>query len=353
MIKKLCTLAFLIAGVWLTASANQEYTITLDKGDNGKQTVDLSYGRVTFEFVTEYSNVARVNVSIENTTPNEAILVFKYNLNENALKRYSPKVEFEKTYPGGKGHRTIKGCKEVTKYVEPIIPAETVRLFTFDASKITTTQLSLPLYLAKFKPKNLLKAGKDRTKYTILAEDIIDFVVTVKIWSESDPQYVQTKDAVSGFIDSLQTVRFCPNKKHPQSLELQQRPYQEKKDSLMFGITEILRTPEWMSTDEPYIAYNALLERLNAVNLDSLNQDCGEHQTGPIVHRCQYCTLSPQQIYHRLDDLYQQQRSGKITRNVAAKQARALYNCYRYSTRRKKDKAYTEKIARFYNRIVK
>lgn len=354
MIKRFFLLIGLLAFFRFTVSANQEFSVCLDRDDNGKQTVDLAYGRVTFEFLADYANVARVRVTVENTTRNQAILLFKFSQDEKTLKSLKPKFEFEKTYPGSKGHRTVTGCKELPNYYEVVTPNETVALFTMDASATGTTRLSLPFYLAKYKPKDLLKSGKNKTNYKILEEDVIDFDIQVKVWSESEPVYAGTRSAVAEFVNSLKGVSFCPNGKHDPSLSLQQAPYREKRDSLINAITDIIRNNSgWMSTDEPYRAYNALLQDLNAINLDDYNRDCGGHKPPKREHVCAYCQLGARQVYHQLDDLYQQVRTGKITKEAAEKKARALYNCYQNSSKRKKDSFYTGKIAGFYNRIIK
>lgn len=353
MIKRLFSLICLLSSFYITALANQEFAVNIAKGENDRQTIDLPYARVTFELVSSYSNIARVRVIVENITQNQAILLFKNAQDEKALKKHKPKFEFEKTYPGGKGHRSVSGCKEIADYFESVVPAETVILFTMDASTNETVRLSLPFYLAKFKPKDLSKSGKNNINYKILAEDIIDFDLSVKAWSESEPVYVETKKAVYEFVDSLKNVTFCPNKKHSPALSLQQKPYLERKDSLVNVISKVIRDSDWMSTDEPYQAYNTLLKSLNDINLDDYNKDCGAHKAAKRRHSCGYCSLSAQQIYHQLDDLYQQLHAGKITQEEAAKKARALYNCYQNSSKRKKDSFYTGKISGFYNRIVK
>lgn len=353
MIRRILLLTGLLSCFWLTAWGNQEFTVNLDKGDNSIQTVDLDYARVTFEFVTSYSNVARVRVLVEDIDTSLAILLFKYGQDERALKSHKPKFDFAKKYPGGKGHRFVTGCRDLPDYFQSIVPAETDTLFTVNASTTATVRLRLPMYLAKFKPKNLHKSGKYHINYTILEEDIVDFDINVKAWSETDPTYVQTRNAVSDFISSLDGISFCPNRKHSPSLAQQQKPYLEKKDSLVSVISGILRNSDWMSTDEPHRAYSSLLKQLNDVNLNSFNKDCGAHRGGGRVHSCSYCGLSAQQVYHQLDDLYQQLRAGHVSKNAAVKKARALYNCYQNSTKRKKDSFYTGKISGFYNRIVK
>lgn len=351
MIKRLLLLLCLVFYPCFLTWANQEYSINLDKEENGRQTIELPYGVLTFELETVYSNVAKVRVIIENTAMNHAILLFKDSHDEQSLKRYKPKFAFEKTYPGGKGYRSVVGCKNVIKYFTTIVPAETANIFTFDALTTSTVRLTIPIYLAKYNSKKLLKSGKDKINYKILAEDIIDIKIQVKAWSENEPSYVQTKNAVADFMETLKTAKFCPNKDHYPSLIQQQKPYKEKLDSLVNIISGTLHDSEWMSTDEPYKAYDALLQQLQSVNLDSCNYDCNNHSV--TKHSCIYCNLSAQDIYHQLDDLYQQLLTGEVMKDAAVKKAKALYNCYQNSTRRKKESFYSGKITEFYNRILR
>lgn len=339
---------FLCTSTW----ANEEYNITLEKGDVNGQTIELPYGNLTFRLV-EYGNYHRVTVSIENTTMSQAILLFKYSQGEKVLKKNKPKIGFEKTYPGGKGNRKIFGCKELNQQFLSIIPQDKLDLFGIDVSTTSINKLELPIYLAKYYPKQLIKKGAYNINYKILSEDILDFNIEIKGWSENDPEYVATKGAVEDYLQSIKFVAFCKNKKHTLSLAQQMKPYQEKKDSLINVINTTLQNhPEWFSTDKPHIKYSELMTQLNKVNLDERTYDCGEHKPTPRQHSCSYCSLSAQQIYHQLDDLYQQLRNGKIDKAVAVKKAQGLNTCYQKNTKRKKDSSYTDKISKFYSRII-
>lgn len=350
--KRLFALLSLVVCVLGTVWANQEFSINMNREDNPVQTIDLPYAKVTFQFVTSYSDIARVRVSIENISNDHAILLFRNGHDEKELKKHKPKIELAKRYPGEKGRRTVAGCREVTRYMEPIIPAQTVMVFTMDASTTGPTRLSLPMYLAKYKPKDLAKSGRDNIKYQILSEDVIDVELNVRVWSENDPSYVLTKNSVEEFVKSLDGVEFCPHRKHRPTLAEQQRPYAEKKDSLTAVIGETIRKSNWMTADEPYKAYEALRKQLNDIDLDSHNRVCRKHAGGGDVHSCGYCRLSAQELYHRLDDLYQQLHAGKISKDAAVKKAKALNLCYQKCRKRKKDGFYSGKITDFYNRIV-
>lgn len=352
MMKRLISLFIAIFFLCTATWANEEYNITLEPEDVNGQTIELPYGNITFSLV-EDGNSHRVIVAIENTTMSQAILLFKYSQGEKVLKKNKPKIEFEKTYPGGKGNRNVFGCKALNQQFLSIIPQDKFDLFRIDVSTTSINKLRLPIYLAKYNPKRLIKKGPYKINYKILSEDILDFNIEIKRWSENDPEYVATKSTVEIYLQSIKSVTFCNNKKHTPSLAQQMKPYQEKKDSLINIIkTTLLNHPEWFSPDQPHIKYSELLTQLNEVNLNEHTYDCGEHKVTPKQHSCSYCSLSAQQIYHQLDDLYQQLRNGKIDKAAAIKRAQGLNTCYQQNTRRKKDSSYSDKILKFYSRIM-
>lgn len=353
MMKKLFLLLCLVFCLGFNAQANQEYSFVLDKLNNNKETEALlNYGNVTLELLSINSSMAKIAVTLENTTKDHAILLFKHDWDEKSLKRQTPKFVFDKKYPGGKGGRKVSGCDYVSQYFEAVVPDETGNILLIDVPTSGVTKFYLPLYLAKYDSKRLGKRGKEGINYTILAEIVSVINISVKKWSENEPSYVTIKNEVSDFISITDTLKFCSNPKHKPSLEQQQRPYREKLDSLVSAIYETLSYSGWNSSDEAYLAYNGLLMQLGRIDLNKNNHDCGLHKEKP-AHSCRYCSLSSQQLFHRIDDLYQQLRMGETTKDKAVKEARELYNCYRKSTRRKKDNFYGEKITEFYNQIIK
>lgn len=352
MMKRLITFFIVTFFVCSTIRANAEYNVILEKGDSNNQIIELPYGNISFRLI-EYGSYYRASVSIENTTPSQAILLFKNAQGEKVLKKNKPKIEFEKKYPGSKGNRSVFGCKELRNFVASITPQDKLELFSFDIHPTSITKLVLPLYLAKYDPKKLVKKGPYNINYKILSEEILYFNIELKGWSENDPDYVSTKTAVEEYIRSVNIATFCKNKNHIPSLVTQLKPYQEKKDSLVNVINTTLKNhSDWLSPDKPHIKYSELLSQLNHIDLYEHTYDCGKHKTPPRKHRCKYCSLNAQQIYHQLDDIYQQLRTGKITKEAAVKKAKVLDICYKQCMTRRKEPEYTEKVSRFYNRIV-
>lgn len=352
MIKRLTSLILAVFFICSISRANEEYDISFDRGQNQPQRIDLPYGIMTFT-LTDYGNTFKILVSLENTTTSQAILLFKNSHDEKTLKKNKPKVELKKTYPGDKGKRHVYGCNHLIQPFISIIPEDKIDLFSLNIPSSVPTKLEIPIYLAEYNGKQLLKKGTYNTNYKILSEDILKFNIEIKGWSENDPEYLATKATVAKYIRSVSSAAFCKNKAHRPSLAEQIKPYQETKDSLLNSIQNIIKSHlDWMSDMPPHIAYTALISELNNIDLKEHTYDCGEHKTAGKKHSCNYCSLSAQQIYHQLDDLYQQLRAGKTTKDAAVKKAKGLYTCYQNSSKRKKDASYNDKISKFYNRII-
>lgn len=365
MIKRLIFSVALILCLSLNVIAqNKQLTIKLNSKER-EYTEDLGYAFLKFEYINEYGNTARVRVTVENITSNPplAVMIFKNDMTEKKLKKTKPKIEFEKSYP--KSNRRVIGFRECNRLINIVPATETDTMFTIDVPFTSPKEFSLPIYEAKYKEKDfwnkaksLFEKGNESTKlaadkinYKIIKECLYDINIEVINWSEEDPTYVMTKNAVESFISSLDGVKFCYNKRHTPSLKQQKRPYQEKKDSLTQAIKDILGThPEWFSADPAHVAYSRLLSQLDNVNLNNMTHDCGIHKGK--VHSCSYCSLSAEEIYQRLDVLYQQLYAGKIDKDTAMKSAKGLYNCYQQNKKRNKEGSYGAKITRFYNSIA-
>lgn len=356
MMKRIIALLTTVFFVCTVAMANEEFNLTFEKSDTVPQTMNLGYGNISFKLVEESVNDYRVVVSIENTTTSQAILLFKNSKKEQVLKKDTPKIRFEKKFPGNKGERTVWGCRALRESVVPIIPEQKCEILAIKVDNkpgTYKTVLELPLYLAKYNYKKLAKKDIYHIDYTILSLDSLSFNIEVKGWTEDDPDYVSTKTAVDEYVSSLEQVNFCDNKKHSPSLVDQQKPYKQTRDSLVNVINLTLeKNQQWQSIDLPYKKYSALRDKLANVDFDKHISDCGEHPVIKPRPSCDYCSLSAPQIYHELEDIYKQLRSGKLTKDAAVNEAQGLYNCYQNHNRRSKDSFYTEKITRYYRRII-
>lgn len=329
---------------------NKDIEIRLNTNDNTTKSIELGFGYMTFQYVTHEGNEAKVRITLENISSEpHAVLIFKYGLTEQVLKKNKPKIEFEKKFPGGRNKRKVDGCNIGKGHYIIVTPTETDTLFTVDVPFTSYKKIDIPFYIAKYKAKDLKKKGENNINYKILEKHDYRFTIYVQGWTEEDSTYLETKNSVEAYLKSLEDVQFCNNKKHKPSLKVQQQKYVEQKDSLIKVIGDIINVNGWMSDLEPHKAYSRLSAQLREVNLDDYNQDCGKHTRS---HKCNYCSLSAQDLYHRIDDIYQQLYAGAISKENAVKTAKAILNCYQNNKRRRNDSSYGKKISGFYNRII-
>ncbi|MGN0236879.1 MAG: hypothetical protein ACI4AK_02145 [Lepagella sp.] len=350
-------LAILIALCSDTLWADSGDTIKLNSKDKRTYQQNLGFGYITFEYLYSSTNTAHVRVVVENTTqyPPYSLLIFRKDTEEKYLKQSRPKIEFSKKFPGVKNHRIARGCPEGYKTMYILTPSETDTLYSIDVSHTSPKEYRLPIYLAKYKPKDLLKKGKTNIKYEILEEYIFNVVITVEGWTEDDETYVNMKQKVEAFLSSLNSLSLCESPKHQPNFADQKKKYQDKINSLIEEITDIIESNGWMKKDRAHIAYSELINKLSSIDLDKYATVCNKHKTyrGDVNRNsCKYCKMSSQQIYHKLDKVYQALYSNNITKQNAINSVKGMYNCYQRHKGSNRDRSYDSKISSFYNRIV-
>lgn len=360
--KRILAIFLLLISLCPIALADREVYVKLDTKDRGVCSERLGFGYITFQYQSTTGNYAHVSVSVENITQNPplSILIFRKDFPESSLKRNKPKIVFEKKYPGEKGNRSVQGCGQGTSLWNVITPNETETVCTIDVPLTSPKKIEIPFYIAKYKPKDLTKKGKENISYTILEEHTFSFTIEVEGWSENDPVYLKTKKEVDSFVESLNGVKFCDNSLHTPNLKIQQRKYRDVQENLISEITTIFEdNGHWLSTDPPHIAYSGLLHKVKRIDLDSYNRDCGKHERKKKTtvkttntHSCGYCGMSDQQLFYKLDNTYQLLYSGKISKDSAVKTAKAIYACYQSNKNRRAGSSYSAKISNYYNRIV-
>lgn len=359
MMKRLLSAIILLSCAGLASWADETHEVILDKAAPKVKTFDLGFANVSFSLI-KYKDSYRTDVTIVNIQNEEAIVLFKNDQNEEALKdRKDPKVKFSKNYPGD--NRNVKGIKELYRAVVPIIPMDSAK-FQVDLSPNSDNTLELPFYFSRVDLKKALDKGPYNIKYELIHTVTDAFDIKLTGWDENNPEYVSTKAAVDEYIKSLSGLSFCNNKNHKPSLRAQQKPYVEKKDSLEKLINGILDAHSWMSMDEPYKKYEKLLNQVEAVNLNEYAEDCGIHKKvdKPIRdNRGNGQTVRPPKergsvsavsIYKQMQDTYIALRAGKMSKSAAVSKARSLMNTYQRSG--SKDATYSGKISQFYNRIL-
>lgn len=355
--KRLFATLMLLVCLCSVALADREMSVNLDTKNKFVQTDNLGFASVTCEYLDKSSTTAKVRIKVKNNATDQpiAIILFRQDMEEPMLRGYkNPQFEFEKTYQpdAPKDGKTVQGCPGINNTFDIIAPEEVLTIFDIEVPFKNPVDVTLPFYQATYDAKKFKKSGKNSVKYKILKEQKYVFKVAVKGWTEDDPQFVSVKASVDSLIANLETVKFCDNPKHKPTLKEQQWAQQSNINDLSNMINDVMRENGWMTEEEPYMAYNALLQRLSSIDLNSYNADCGKHPAPAKGHKCNYCSLSAQELCHKLEDTYQLLYTDKIKKKEAMNRAKAMYGCYQKNKSRKKDSVFGSKISEYYSKII-
>ena len=341
--KKIVVLLSLLF-VAMVSYADEQQKISLDEG-HAKEQVRLGYCNV---FVTkDYSDAGRndmVTLEIENLDETNTIILFGHAFPEKELKKLSPSIKFDKKFPGTKGHRNIDTYREVRNvlFVEPsekcLLPGIQIR-----SGEVRICRL--PLYIAKYK-------NNRRNSLLLMEKQVLELEIEVK----PDADFIRLESECNDLMEEIGKQTFCTNRKHRPSLEKQKTPYIDKITSIKSEIDEIVSRHQWIESDGGYQRYSALKQRLDTIDFTPYEGDCGNaknHRTGSSNASCKFCNLSPQQIYHKLDDYYKMiynSNDRKATKESVMADVNLLYGCRKHSALWKKSE-YNKKITDRFNRI--
>lgn len=314
-------------------------------------------------FITQTSPDDEGNVGIllevENLNEENSVILFGHAYPEKELKKQKPSVVYDKSFSGTKGLRTIDTYNygEIDGYLRKddirIDPSDKRQLPDFKVKDGVIQQLRLPFYFVKYK-------NDKRKKIMILDKRVLDLEITVDM--KPDENYIALCEQCDSLIETIGMMSFCTNSRHKPSLVRQQLPFKEKIDELKQQIDDIISAQRIFSSDNIHMRYNALKQRLDSINLSDREYDCGQHKVTAPGHSCKYCTLSLQQIYHKMDDCYKKIYSSsdrKKTKGALTGIVNALYRCCtdkrckKHANAWRNGGAYRNKIEDRYDRINK
>lgn len=369
MTKRIIAALCLVLALILPARADEEVVVHLNPTDSITFSRNFGFAIVSFDLLSHVGDDATVRIAVENVMQEGALLLFGGDYNEEQLNVIKPKFEFDKIFPGKKGSRYVSAYKKTYKLVEIIPASQKDTVSIVKVSTRTPEVVSMPFYIAKYKPSELLKKGVQNTKFKIARKETIEFKIYVTGWTPENPLYQETKAKVDTFVNDFNNTLFCTNKKHKPNAKDEVARFERRRQELLAEIEDILvENDQWLSTDRPHQAYTALKKELESIDLSSRNTDCGKHKADSVPsqpkptpattttqsgHSCAYCSSSAAQLFHSIDDTYQQMRAGKITKEQAKTRATAIVNCYNKNSKRGKDSFYGGKITNYYNRILK
>lgn len=338
----ICMLLCLMA---LGARADEQRKVTLSN-DHNKEMINLSYCNIFINLNEVSDGEGEVSIELENLSESKVLILFDRSYTEKQAKKLSPKMQFDKTFGGTKGKRVIDPFSEQMSTVMQLRPSDKQMLPSFRVENEATKVVTLPVYIAKYKGKKLI----------LLERQVIELNVEAEL--KPSAEYVQINTDCERLIREITNTGVCPNKSHGTSVDKQKAAYQKRIDALKEKIDGIISSHGWNSNDAGYRRYEALKSKLDGIEF--VERDCGRHRTPVAGHRCNYCGLSLQQIYHRLDDLYKRIYSSSNRKQAKASvmsQVNALYNCCtdtkcsKHAAQWKKGGDYKNKIVERYNRI--
>lgn len=349
MIQKIFITALLILSAITNIYADKRITVKLDNDQHRQETVELAYCNIFLDMENDDDDDIKVNIQLENLQENKEILLFMNSYDEKVLKKMRPTpIIYDKYFGGTKGMRVIESCNGLDKDYQ-ISPSNKEKILTLSGID-KNIMCRIPLYIAGYKKKKGLLCRKQQLE--LLEKTILELEIEIEL--KPDSLYQQLSNECNKILEEFENTLFCTNKKHKPSIFKQKDDFQEKINTCISKITEEIEANNWYSSDKKYKLYDELREKLKNLDLSSKEGDCGKHKASN-GHKCKFCNMTLQQIYHKLDDFYQKIYSSndrKATKEEVINDVKSLYNC----SMRRKDwniSEYKSKIIDRYNRINK
>jgi len=229
-------------------------------------------------------------------------------------------------------------------------PSEKLKLTEVGVANEEPTLCRIPIYIAKRKGKK---------KVLLMERQVIELNIEAEL--KPSAEYIAVQENFESLEKEINRQTFCTNPKHRVSLEKQKEVYAKKIEEAKAEIDKIITAHHWQKEDGGYIRYTALKQKLDAIDLTSREGDCGRHRgAAKSGHNCTYCSLSLQQIYHKMDDYYKRiytSSDRKATKAKVINEVNALYkcctdpSCRKHASAWKSGNEYKNKIIERYNRI--
>lgn len=306
-----------------------------------------------------YQDGVRISVTIENNNEEYPFFIFKRAFTEKDLKRQGIRFD-KKSY--SLNNRSLITCNSMDgDDAVQIDPAQS-GIFMFHGDESNMTDVTIPIYIAKYK-------NKKKTKFLILQRNEIRLNVKIEAEpvSEDNDDFDRLQEACEELIRDLQKQKFCTHSNHDSSLEEQEQPYREKMNEIKNKIGQIKSAHNWSDQDTAYSRYKDLLCKLDKIDWSKYEVDCGKHrrrrptvspQSSTNIHNCTYSTWTVDKVLKELKSLYKRLDLRKISKSEAVEQARAMQrewsnkSCPLFN-KMSADSSKKSQIVRCYNAIEK
>lgn len=320
MIKRLSLFALLICVCSIHAFADKQVRVKLNDVGHNRHVINEANYKIAVELkdIDQDGGTATIGFSITNLSDSRVIMIYDKPYTEKEIKKTPPKTKYSNSWPAidKKGKRVIKFSESLneTIHIDPSGEAVITESGCNDGDSI---KLIIPIYQAESPNYKLIPWIKRKLK--LVRMDLIEINVGADI--QPGALYTSIKDRYDILKKDLDSAIFCTNELHAPSLDEQKEFYKNRIDSIVTDIDNIVNTYGWYSTDNNrrYIMYANLRDALLSFDLNAKEGDCGFHKKASVSHKCRFCRLSLQQIYHKLDDIYQMLYNGKIVKDDQVK----------------------------------
>ena len=247
-----------------------------------------------------------VSFALENLKEDMCLLLFDQSYSEKILKKQTPKIFFDKGFPGARGDRFVEPFRNWDDVCQEQLNPSDKRWFA--SKKMQNGDrfvLRLPLYIASVKSKTFVNWHS--SKLYLMQKETIDIILKIKLQPDAD--LIRLTAQADSLQHELDKKPFCVHRDHKQSLKEQEAPYRAVIDRIIQEAEDIYLD----KSDNCRAGLNALMSRLRGLNLGKYQTlDCGNRQLhkrrkpAPVrpVITCKYCNQSLQGLYHKMDDLY-------------------------------------------------
>lgn len=257
-----------------------------------------------------------LEITIKNTRYDGAVLLFNQKCTEKELKKRKinkdfPKIYFDKIY---------NGTNEINNFIENLEksvllkpgsdPARLPSVDNIRLGKDKDIDIEIPLYFGTIKKKKIYLTKNDKLRFI------------VRIPEPKDTVYSNLLQAYEKLERNVKNAApFCPNKAHKEPQKMKQ--YKNDKDSLITAINNNSTYVYGQNRDN----YEKLLKDVQ--NIEIKEKDCGRHKVAATpakpVHSCQYCNMSLDDIYRKIEEILYGLRKGSINKTKAGEDADKYY----------------------------
>ncbi len=346
MMKKILVLSVLLHSMVFSAYADMEEKVTFSETGSREKVIETANFKIFLKLESIENGEAEIGFRLENDDDSKTLCIFDKPYSEDALD--AQKIKYDKYFPGEKYNRKIEPC-EYFRYSYLINPSKDVST-TITINVEDTTTVRIPIYLSELQTRRVIFCKKK--EQVLMDKVVVELVMNIE--QKTDETYLQLSKECDDLIAEYQGVTFCTNSRHKPSLEKQKANFQSKIDAIIGKINDAIESKGLFERDRLYKLFAELKTKLTSLNLTDKEGDCGRHKVSSTnSHRCNYCNKSVQQIYHRLDDIYQSIYSSQNRAEAKAKvmsEVKLMYNC---AKRRSEwnNSGYSTKISKLYNGI--